>query len=169
MESQTQETAGTGNTIARSLEQLEQGIRKGIAAQKSLSGWSKRLGYAALGLGALAFIAKAPVFLGLTVLATAGYAVTNIAAYFIDRNLNHKYEAQASLTLAQQANKPGMEPKPSVPQNGIAPEFKNAADGEAGRIHKLEEKVEDLKQQVEGKPATLDKPKGIFGRFGVGK
>jgi len=152
------------SAIEDKLEQIERAIQKTIEERREMGKVTKT--FAIIGGVCVAgvLLVKAPIFILGAGVALTGAAVTEIVRGRKSEQLNSMYETQAALMIAQEAMRKGQSPAPSAePQQNAT--LKNGFDKNADRVEKLAEDVEALKEAVEGKPVTLDKPKGVFGRF----
>ena len=143
--------------VERNLEQLETAIQKDMESKKTVSKWSRGFGIAALVCVGGVFVAKAIVLLEVLPVLVLAYGVSKMIGYSIDKSLNQKYVAQASLMAAQEGRNPkGQEPDgPSLStQKPASSEFDAAA-----RIADLEKQVQDLSRGNPLKPSDIVKPK----------
>lgn len=161
------------SSIESKLEQIEQSIQQDQQRKEQLGKRAKT--FAIIGgiclLGVV--IVKAPIFLLGAAVGGAGLAVTTWMRGDVDARLNSKYQTQATLLIAQEAARGGQQPA-----NGLSPDASlrqgfaqnaNQVPANGDRIDQLAEAVEDLRDQVEGKPQPLDKPKGVLKGFRRGK
>ncbi|MFN7114481.1 MAG: hypothetical protein ACK4PK_09025 [Alphaproteobacteria bacterium] len=157
------------SSIESKLEQIEQSIRQELKNKQELGAVAKT--FAIIGAVCIAgvVLVKAPIFLLGAAAAGTGFAVTSWMRGKSDNRLDRQYQTQASLLIAQEAGRKGQEPSMGMsPEAGLKPGFAQSANNnaaDADRVEKLAETVEDLRQQVEGKPAALDKPKTLFKGF----
>ncbi len=158
------------SSIESKLEQIEQSIQQDQQRKVTLGKRAKA--FAIIGgvclLGVV--IVKAPIFLLGAVVGGTGLAVTTWMRGEVDARLDSKYQTQATLMIAQEAARSGAQPgtglspdatlRSGFSQNANA--SSNAPAANSDRIDQLADAVEDLRDQVEGKPQPLDKPKGIL-------
>lgn len=147
------------------LEQIEKAIRDELKNKRELGNAART--FAIMGGICLAAIVvvKAPIFLLGTVAMATGYGVTSWLRGKSEERLDAQYQQQASILIAQDAARKAQEgPAPDVaPDAGIKNGFAQKANASGpDRVEQLAETVEDLRQQIEGKPADLDKPKTTF-------
>lgn len=153
------------SSIESKLVQIEEAIQQDLQKKGRLGGVARNFaivgGICVLGL----VLVKAPVFLMGAAVAGAGFAVTSWMRSECDKGLDRKYQTQATLLIAQEAQRGGAEPapKPSADEN-LRSGFAQTAAPDA-RIDKLEEAVDELRRDVGAPPATLDKPKRFLGGF----
>ena len=163
------------SSIESKLEQIEQSIQEDQQRKAQLGKRAKT--FAIIGgiclLGVV--IVKAPIFLLGAAVGGAGLAVTTWMRGEVDTRLNSKYQTQATLMIAQEAARSGQQPSAGLsPDAGIRSGFAQNASGpnapaNGDRIDQLADAVEGLREQVEGKPQPLDKPKGAFKGFRRGQ
>lgn len=155
------------SSIESKLEQIEQSIREELKKKQELGKVAKT--FAIIGGICLAgvVLVKAPIFMLGAVAAGAGYAATSWARSNCEERLDNKYQTQATLMIAQEAARKGQEPSAGMaPEAGLKAGFQTAnSNNGPDRVSELEETVEELRQQVEGKPVPLDKPKKLFKGF----
>lgn len=156
-------------SIEGKLEQIEQSIREDLGKKSELGRVAKT--FAIIGAVCVAgvVLVKAPIFLLGAAAAGTGFAVTSWIRGKCEERLDAKYQTQATLLIAQEASRKGQEPSPGMsPEAGLKTGFAQNANShttDPDRVEKLAETVEELRQQVEGKPAPLDKPKTLFKGF----
>jgi len=155
------------SSIESKLEQIEQSIKEDLKNKRELGSVAKT--FAIIGAVCVAgvVLVKAPIFLLGAAAAGAGFAVTSWMRGKCEERLDSKYQTQATLMIAQEASRKGPEPTVGMSpdaalKNGFA---QNANSNSPDRVEQLAETVEELRQQVEGKPAPLDKPKTLFKGF----
>jgi hypothetical protein len=156
-------------SIEGKLEQIEQSIRQELKNKSELGKVAKT--FAIIGGICIAgvVLVKAPIFLLGAAAAGTGFAVTSWMRSKSEERLDAQYQTQASLLIAQEAARKGQEPSVGMsPEAGLKNGFAQNANNntaEPDRVEKLAETVEEQRQQVEGKPAPLDKPKTLFKGF----
>ncbi len=160
------------SSIESKLEQIEQSIQQDQQRKAQLGKRAKT--FAIIGgiclLGVV--IVKAPIFLLGAAVGGAGLAVTTWMRGEVDARLDSKYQTQATLLIAQEAARSGQQPNNALsPDAGLRQGFSQNAQGQpqapanGDRIDQLADAVEDLREQLEGKPQQLDKPKGVLKGF----
>lgn len=159
------------SSIESKLEQIEQSIQEDQQRKATLGKRAKTFaiigGICLLGVA----IVKAPIFLLGAVVGGTGLAVTTWMRGEVEARLDSKYQAQATLLIAQEAARGGQQPNNSLsPDASLRQGFTHNAQGQpqapanGDRIDQLADAVDDLREQVTGKPQPLDKPKGMFRR-----
>ncbi|MDP2205523.1 MAG: hypothetical protein Q8K65_04390 [Alphaproteobacteria bacterium] len=157
------------SSIESKLEQIEQSIREELKNKRELGSVART--FAIIGAVCLAgvVLVKAPIFLLGAAAAGTGFAVTSWMRGKCEARLDSKYQTQATLMIAQEGARKGQEPSAGMsPEAGLKTGFAQNANNntpDPDRVEKLAETVEELRQQVEGKPAPLDKPKTLFKGF----
>lgn len=158
------------SSIESKLEQIEQSIQEDQQRKAQLGRRAKTFaiigGICLLGVA----IVKAPIFLLGAAVGGAGLAVTTWMRGEVDTRLDSKYQTQATLLIAQEAARSGQQQGVGLSSDAkLRSGFTQNASGNVpaangDRIDQLADAVEDLREQVEGKPQPLDKPKGTLRR-----
>lgn len=157
------------SSIESKLEQIEQSIQRDQQRKAQLGKTAKT--FAIIGGVCLAgvVLVKAPIFLLGAVVGGAGVAVTTWMRGQCDARLDSKYQTQATLMIAQEAARGPQPASGLAPDAGLRQGFAQNAQGQTpangDRIDQLADAVDDLREQVEGKPQPLDKPKGAIKDF----
>jgi|GEM_PF-1286164 len=155
------------SSIESKLEQIEQSIQEDLQKKQELGKVAKT--FAIIGGICVAgvVLVKAPIFLLGAAAAGTGYAVTSWMRSKCEDRLDSKYQTQATLMIAQEAARKGNEPAAGLsPEAGLKAGFQTAnTNSGPDRVSELAETVEELRQQVEGNTAPLDKPKKLFKGF----
>lgn len=161
--------------IAESLLELQKEIRDDILSRKKYADWSSNCAGAAIGLGLLTILTpiKIPLLAGIAGLAFLGWVVTKQFKQSLDEGLVEKHKRQEELMIAHEAALSAPTPVPThslkTTGDGAKPAKSKLAanyNDEAGRLEALEKRVQQLREEIDGKP--LDKPKTFMSKIGFG-
>jgi hypothetical protein len=157
------------SSIENMLQEIEQSIQQEQQRKAELGKRAKTFAIIAGVCLAGVVLVKAPIFLLGAAVGGTGLAVTTWLRGQCDARLDNKYQTQATLMIAQEAARSPQVANGLQPDAGLRQGFAQNAQGQApannDRIDELANAVDDLREQVEGKPQPLDKPKTIFKGF----
>lgn len=138
--------------IEQSLDTLEKDIQDTSASRSFWRKWCN--GSAALaGISLLlVVVVKAPVIIPFTLLCLASSVVSGVIGFDIERSLNRKYQAQASMLQARELAAVSEKTLDNAPKP--ASDFDTAA-----KVGDLERRVGELESEVKLEPVDLSKLK----------
>lgn len=164
--------------IAESLLELQKEIRDDILSRKKYADWSSNCAGLAIGLGLLTIFTpiKIPLLAGVAGLAFLGWVVTKQFKQSLDEGLIEKHKRQEELMIAHEAALSAPAPVPTHAlkassggaAGGAKPKLAANYNAEAGRIEALEKRLQQLREEMDGKPMPLDKPKSFMSKIGFG-